>query len=156
MRRLLLACLLVISTAFAHANEAQPVAANPALEKRVMALAEELRCLVCQNQTIADSHAELAIDLKNQVREKLAQGMSDKDVVDYMVQRYGDFVRYRPPVKAATWLLWFGPFLLLIGGIAVLGLKLYRGRPPVEALPEADMQRAAELLRAPTDMKETK
>lgn len=156
MRRLLLACLLVLSTAFAHANEAQPVAANPALEKRVMALAEELRCLVCQNQTIADSHAELAIDLKNQVREKLAQGMSDKDVVDYMVQRYGDFVRYRPPVKAATWLLWFGPFLLLIGGIVVLGLKLHRGRPPVDALPEAEMQRAAELLRAPIDMKEKK
>lgn len=155
MRRLLLACVLVLMNAAAGANEAQPVAANPALEKRVMALAEELRCLVCQNQTIADSHAELAIDLKNQVREKLAQGMSDKAVIDYMVQRYGDFVLYRPPVKTTTWLLWFGPFLLLIGGIAFLGLKLSRRRQP-EALPESEMQRAAQLLRATPDMKETK
>ena len=148
MRRLLLCCVLALSSALGHAAEAQPVAANPALEKRVMAISEELRCLVCQNQTIADSHAELAIDLKNQVREKLAQGMSNKDVIDYMVQRYGDFVLYRPPVKATTWLLWFGPFLLLLGGIGFLGLKLGRGRPQVDALPEADMQRAAELLRA--------
>ena len=155
MRRLFLACLLVWVHAAAVANEAAPVAANPALEKRVMALAEELRCLVCQNQTIADSHAELAIDLKNQVREKLAQGMSDKDVVDYMVQRYGDFVLYRPPVKATTWLLWFGPFLLLLGGIGVLVLKLSRRRASPEALPDSEMQRAAELLRANTDTKET-
>jgi cytochrome c-type biogenesis protein CcmH len=147
--------MLVLMHSVACANEAQPAAANPALEKRVMALAEELRCLVCQNQTIADSHAELAIDLKNQVREKLAQGMSDKAVVDYMVQRYGDFVLYRPPVKTTTWLLWFGPFLLLIGGIVFLGLKLSRRTQP-EALSEPEMQRAAELLRATTDMKETK
>jgi cytochrome c-type biogenesis protein CcmH len=147
--------MLVLLHTVACANEAQPAAANPALEKRVMALAEELRCLVCQNQTIADSHAELAIDLKNQVREKLAKGMSDKDVVDYMVQRYGDFVLYRPPVKTTTWLLWFGPFLLLIGGIVFLGLKLSRRKQP-EALPESEMQRGAELLRTTTDMKETK
>ena len=102
MRRLLIVCLLALSTAGAHAGEAQPVAANPALEKHVMAISEELRCLVCQNQTIADSHAELAIDLKNQVREKIEQGMSDKDVIAYMVQRYGDFVLYRPPVITAN------------------------------------------------------
>ncbi len=92
-----MACLLVLSTALAHAKEAQPAAANPALEKQVMAIAEELRCLVCQNQTIADSNADLAIDLRNQVREKLVQGMSDKDILAYMVQRYGDFILYRPP-----------------------------------------------------------
>lgn len=155
MRRLFLACVLALMNAVACANQAQAVAADPVLEKRVTALAEELRCLVCQNQTIADSHAELAIDLKNQVREKLAQGLSDKDVVDYMVQRYGDFVLYRPPVKSTTWLLWFGPFLLLIGSIAFLGLKLGRRRQP-EALPESEMQRAAELLRATTDVKEIK
>jgi cytochrome c-type biogenesis protein CcmH len=156
VHRLLLCCLLVLSTTLAHAGVAQPVAANPALEKRVLAISEELRCLVCQNQTIADSHAELAIDLKNQVREKLAQGMSDKDVIDYMVQRYGDFVLYRPPVKSTTWLLWFGPFLLLLGGIAFLGLKLGRGRPALAPLPEADMKRAAELLGATTTTKETR
>lgn len=160
MHRLLIGCMLflsmALSTAPALANEAQPVAANPALEKHVMALSEELRCLVCQNQTIADSSAELAIDLRNQVREKLEQGMSDQDVIDYMVQRYGDFILYRPPLKITTWLLWFGPFLLLIGGITFLGLKLRRGRAQVDALPEAEMQRAAALLRATTTMKETK
>ena len=154
MRKLFLACLLVSVTVTAYANEAPDAAANPALEKRVMALSGELRCLVCQNQTIADSNAELAIDLKNQVREKLGQGMSDKDVIDYMVQRYGDFVLYRPPVKTITWLLWFGPFLLLVGGIFILLLKLSRRRIQLDALPESEMQRAAQLLRPATDMKE--
>ena len=155
MRKLFFGCLLALLTALALANEAKPVAANPALEKHVMAIAEELRCLVCQNQTIADSSAGLAIDLKNQVREKIEQGMSDKDILAYMVQRYGDFVLYRPPVKATTWLLWFGPFVLLIGGIVFLGLKLRRGRPQVDELPQAQMQRAADLLRATSEMKET-
>lgn len=154
MRKLFFASLLVLMTVVAHANEAPSAAADPALEKRVMALAEELRCLVCQNQTIADSNAELAIDLRGQVREKLAQGMSEKDVIAYMVQRYGDFVLYRPPVKATTWLLWFGPFLLLAGGIFFLLLKLSRRRMQVDALPESEMERAAQLLRATPDMKE--
>lgn len=161
MRRLLIGCLFVLSTAFAQAEMAQPVTANntvleTALEKHVMAISEELRCLVCQNQTIADSHADLAIDLRNQVREMLRKGMSDKDVVDYMVHRYGDFVLYRPPLKPITWLLWFGPFLLLLGGIGFLGLKLRRGRPQIAPLSEAEMQRAAELLRTSTAMKEAK
>jgi cytochrome c-type biogenesis protein CcmH len=150
----ILALASAVSVA-AYADVATPVAANPALEKRVMALTQELRCLVCQNQTIADSHADLAIDLKNQVREKLAQGMSDKDVIDFMVQRYGDFVLYRPPVKSTTWLLWFGPFLLMIGGLALLGWKLGRRSPVAEALPASDMQRAAELLGADSDTKES-
>ena len=156
MRRLFFGCLLALLTAVTHAAEAQPVVANPALEKQVMAIAEELRCLVCQNQTIADSNAELAVDLRNQVREKLEQGMSSKDILSYMVQRYGDFVLYRPPVKSTTWLLWFGPFLLLIGGIIILVLKLRRGRPQVDDLPQAEMQRASELLRATADVKEKK
>lgn len=154
MRKLFLACLLVLTAATAYAREAPSAAADPVLEKRVMALSAELRCLVCQNQTIADSNAELAIDLKNQVREKLGQGMSDKDIVDYMVQRYGDFVLYRPPVKTITWLLWFGPFLLLVGGIFVLMLKLSRRRTQVDSLPESERQRAAQLLRPDIDMKE--
>jgi cytochrome c-type biogenesis protein CcmH len=159
VRKFFLACLLALTTASAatvYAKEAPNVAADPVLEKRVMALSAELRCLVCQNQTIADSNAELAIDLKNQVREKLGQGMSDKDVVDYMVQRYGDFVLYRPPVKSITWLLWFGPFLLLIVGVFFLGLKLSRRRTQVDALPESEMQRAAQLLRPAPDMKDKK
>lgn len=154
MHKLILICLLLL-TSFAQASEALPVAENPELEKRVQAISEELRCLVCQNQTIADSHADLAIDLKNQVREMLAQGKSNKEVTDYMVQRYGDFVLYRPPVKNTTWLLWFGPFLLLVGGIGFLGLKL-KNRQPSAELPEGEMQRAAELLRPSVEIKESK
>jgi cytochrome c-type biogenesis protein CcmH/NrfF len=106
----LIATLLVLLGAFqVHAADAPDVAADPALEMRVNALSAELRCLVCQNQTIADSHAELAIDLKNQVREQLSAGRSERQVIDYMTQRYGDFVLYRPPLKATTVLLWAGP-----------------------------------------------
>ncbi|WP_348983154.1 cytochrome c-type biogenesis protein [Herbaspirillum sp. ST 5-3] len=146
MRKFFLSLMLVLSFA-AQAKEAPPAAADPALEKRMLDLTEQLRCLVCQNQTIADSHAELAIDLKNQVREKLAAGMSDKDVINYMVERYGDFVLYKPPVKGATWLLWFGPFLLLIGGIAVLVVKVKRRDAPTDNVPEEEMKRAASLLK---------
>jgi cytochrome c-type biogenesis protein CcmH len=150
----LLCFTLTLLAASLQAKDAPAVAADPVLEKRVLDLSAELRCLVCQNQTIADSHAELAIDLKNQVREKLSEGMSDKDVIAFMVQRYGDFVLYRPPVKSTTWLLWFGPFLLLFGGLVVLGLKLARRRTPPETLPASDLQRAAALLGDTTDTKE--
>jgi cytochrome c-type biogenesis protein CcmH len=158
VRRFFIAIILALANVAlfnVYADEAKPVAADPVLEQRVHALTEELRCLVCQNQTIADSHADLAIDLKNQVREKLKQGMSDKDIIDYMVQRYGDFVLYRPPVKSTTWLLWFGPFLLLIGGLAFLAWKLSRRDAAVAAVPAADMQRAAEMLGASSETKES-
>jgi cytochrome c-type biogenesis protein CcmH len=122
-----------------------PAAADPALEKRVLALAQELRCLVCQNQTLADSHADLALDLKNQVRLKLAAGMSERDVIDYMVQRYGDFVLYKPPVKAATWLLWYGPFLLLGLGLFLLFRKM-RARQRVDERADEDRLREAAAL----------
>lgn len=154
MHQFFCAFLMAVACAFATAREAPPAAADPVLEARVMNLAEQLRCLVCQNQTLADSHAELAIDLKNQVREKLASGMSDQGVVDFMVQRYGDFVLYRPPVKSTTWLLWFGPFLLLGGGIVVLLMKLAKRRETNDAVPEEELQRAAALLGADHQMKE--
>jgi cytochrome c-type biogenesis protein CcmH/NrfF len=98
------------------AGEAQPTSADPALEARVNHLSAEMRCLVCQNQSLADSHADLAIDLKNKVREQLKAGRTDRQVIDYMTERYGDFVLYRPPVKATTLLLWGGPLLLLLAG----------------------------------------
>ena len=123
---LIVAALMCTIAMPGWASEAQPTAVDVALEKRVMALAEELRCLVCQNQTIADSNAPLAVDLRNQVREKLGAGMSERDIIDYMVARYGDFVLYRPPVKATTMLLWFGPAALLVGALAVLILVLRR------------------------------
>ena len=141
-----LALSLALSFAL-HAKEAAPAAADPQLEKRAMSLAEELRCLVCQNQTIADSNAPLAVDLREQVREKLKQGQSDAEIIDYMVQRYGDFVRYRPPVKAATLLLWFGPAVLLLVGLFVLVRRLRAPRTePVAPLSEAERARAASLL----------
>jgi cytochrome c-type biogenesis protein CcmH len=149
--RSLLSILLLAALALTFsvaAEEAKPVGGDPVLEKHVQALTSELRCLVCQNQTIADSHADLAIDLKNQVREKLAQGMSDQQVIDYMVERYGDFVLYRPPVKSTTWLLWFGPFLLLVLGLIALAWRIKSRAVALEAqtLTEAELQRAAELL----------
>ncbi|NDE41557.1 MAG: cytochrome c-type biogenesis protein CcmH, partial [Betaproteobacteria bacterium] len=98
----------------AGAGEAKPMASDPALEARVMVIAEELRCLVCQNETIAASHADLAVDLRGQIRQKLSQGQSSQQILDFMVARYGDFVLYRPPLKASTVLLWVGPFALLL------------------------------------------
>ena len=132
------------------AKEAPTVAADPVLEKRAMVLAEELRCLVCQNQTIADSHAELAIDLKNQIREKLKAGMSEAQIIDYMVARYGDFVLYRPPVKATTLPLWIGPFALLFAALAGLFFYIVRRRrsTPEQPLSEADEARVRSLLEA--------
>nr|WP_245213457.1 cytochrome c-type biogenesis protein [Rhizobacter sp. AJA081-3] len=142
-------CLLLLC-APVFAAEAQPTVADPALELRVNRLAAELRCLVCQNQSLADSHATLAIDLKNQVREQLQAGRSDAQVIDYMTQRYGDFVLYRPPVKATTLLLWAGPLLLLVGGSLALWRLLGAGarRAPDAPLPADAAARSAELLEA--------
>ena len=121
-------------------------AEDPNLEKRVTSLAHELRCLVCQNQTLADSNAPLAVDLRNQVREQLAAGKSEQDVLDFMVARYGDFVLYRPPLKASTVLLWGGPFLFLLFGIWLLIRRVRKQAIPERQLSEADRARAAKLL----------
>jgi cytochrome c-type biogenesis protein CcmH len=145
---LLLACLFAFHVPSASAGEATPLAEDHVLEAGVMRLSEELRCLVCQNQTIADSHAGLAIDLKNQIREQLRAGRTDAEILAYMVERYGDFVLYRPPVKATTAALWYGPFALLAFGAAVVIVVIRRRRPhaPDASLTEAQRQRAATLL----------
>ncbi|MCG6950896.1 MAG: cytochrome c-type biogenesis protein CcmH [Betaproteobacteria bacterium] len=130
--------LLAAAPGSAQMREAPPLAADPAVEARVMHLASVLRCLVCQNQTLADSNAELAVDLRNQLREQVKAGRSDEQIVDYLVTRYGDFVLYRPPMKATTALLWVGPFLLLVGGLAALGLTLRRRARAQGAMAEAD------------------
>ena len=121
-------------------------AQDPALDKRVAGLAHELRCLVCQNQTLADSNAPLAVDLRNQIREQLKSGASERDVIDFMVARYGDFVLYRPPLKASTLALWIGPFVLLALGAFLLVRRLVRRRAPEQQLSEAERARAAKLL----------
>jgi len=146
--------LALALTPAAFAGEAKPVAADPALEERVTALASELRCLVCQNQTLADSNAPLAVNLRNQIREKMQRGASERDIVDYMVSRYGDFVLYRPPFKTTTILLWAGPILLMIAGFAVLYFRLARRRAePKAELSKEDRKRAAALLRNDGDGK---
>ena len=125
-RLLILLAALLLAIAPAAAKVAEPVASDPALEARMMALATELRCLVCQNQTIADSHADLAVDLRQQVREMLARGLTDDQVRRYMTDRYGDFVLYRPPLKSTTAALWLGPGLLLAVALAALAVVIRR------------------------------
>src|SRR5689334_12125862 len=120
----LMAWLLLALPAFA--NDAAPAADDPALEARMTRITAELRCLVCQNQTIADSNADLAQDLRRQVREMLRKGDDDAKIINYMTDRYGDFVLYRPPVKATTLLLWFGPALMLLLGFGALALVMRR------------------------------
>lgn len=123
-------CLLVVALALAgYGAPAQPAAApagDPAIEARMVRITAELRCLVCQNQTIADSSAALAVDLRREARALLQQGKSDAEVLAYMTARYGDFVLYRPPLKSTTALLWFGPALMLLGGAGVLVVLLRR------------------------------
>lgn len=137
-----------LSFGVAGAKEAEPLAEDPAVEQRLNKLAEELRCLVCQNESLAGSRAELANDLRREIRDLIKAGKSDKEIIDYLVQRYGDFVLYRPPVKSSTYLLWGGPFLLLVGGAATLILYLRRRGIRVKEAPlSADQQaRAASLL----------
>src|SRR6266851_1194871 len=115
----LLAILFSLSPALAIAGEAQPNE-DPQIEVRMRALTEQLRCLVCQNETLADSRADLAEDLRREIRKEIKAGKSDPEIIAFLTQRYGDFILYKPPVKQTTYLLWFGPFVLLLVGIAVL------------------------------------
>jgi len=147
MKKLLI-LLLCLMPLCAFAGEAKDIAEDPVVEKRMVALAENLRCLVCQNESLASSHAELAEDLRKEVREMIRKGMDDKQITAYLVARYGDFVLYKPPVKSYTILLWFGPFALLLLGVGGLFFQLRKRRlntSEVELSPEAE-QRAAALL----------
>lgn len=128
------------------AKEAQPSAADPVLEERVMRLSKELRCLVCQNETLADSRADLAEDLRDQIREQMKAGKSDKQIIAYLTERYGKFILYNPPIDPTTYLLWFGPFVLLLAGLAVLFRYLKQRRELIIETPLS----AAERLRAET------
>jgi cytochrome c-type biogenesis protein CcmH len=133
MKKLLIIFLLISSSAFA--GDAKPLGDDPVIEARLKTLSQDLRCLVCQNTTLADSSAPLAEDLRQEIRKLMREGKSDQEVVDYLVARYGDFVRYRPPVNNETALLWFGPFLLLIIGAFVLyrALKKQAGSDDIQA-----------------------
>jgi cytochrome c-type biogenesis protein CcmH len=142
-------CLFFFSSLISFAKEAQPNE-DPQIAARMKNLTEQLRCLVCQNETLADSRADLAEDLRKQVREQIKAGKSDQEIIAYLTQRYGDFVLYNPPVKSTTYLLWFGPFALLILGTTVLFLFLKRRRELIQEQPLTadEHRRAEEILRS--------
>lgn len=150
MRKLL--CLLAVlvsalAVSPAFAREAAPVG-DPAVEARLLKITEELRCLTCMGQSIADSHSGFSDDMRREIREMIAQGKSDKQIMEFMVQRYGDFVLYRPPVKTSTWLLWFGPFLLFAVALGALILKLKkRSKNVAQPLTAEEHAKAVRLLQ---------
>ena len=152
MKRLflvLMACLAIP----VWANEAVPVGDDPVIEARMVNLAADLRCLVCQNESLAGSHAELAEDLRREIRDQMKQGKSDKEVVTYLTDRYGDFVLYRPPFRSYTLLLWLGPvlFLLIGGAIWYATLKRRRAIQATQQVSEASLRQAADLLEEKQD-----
>jgi cytochrome c-type biogenesis protein CcmH len=150
IRHALLVLLMALAGAGALAREAPPAADDPALEARLHKLSTELRCLVCQNETLADSRADLANDLRREIRDMMRAGRSDREITDFLVARYGDFVLYRPPVKSTTLLLWVGPFALLaLGGVVWFVLLRRRARRAEEAPLTAEEQRLAAVLLDP-------
>lgn len=148
MKRALLLLMLLCSLALSvSAQEARPLTDDPELEKRLLRLSQELRCLVCQNETLADSQAGLAQDLRAQIREQMKAGKTDKEIVTYLTERYGQFVLYRPPIQPTTYLLWFGPFIFLLGGLALLFRYVKQRRHLIQESPlSADQKRRIEEL----------
>ena len=124
------------------AQEARPMADDPELEKRVRALSQKLRCPMCQNETLADSPAGVAVDLRNQIREQMKAGKSEEEIIAFLTARYGDFVLYEPPVRPTTYLLWFGPFILLIGGLFLLYRYVKQRRELIPNVPLSPQERA--------------
>ena len=149
MKRVSILALVLISlAALALAKDAQPVE-DPQIEQRMQALTQQLRCLVCQNETLADSRADLAEDLRREIRGQMKAGKSDQEIIAFLTQRYGNFVLYKPPVQPTTYLLWFGPFVLLLAGTLLLYRYLKRRRELIQDQPltAAERKQAEELLR---------
>ena len=146
---ILSAIVLACAANIASAKDAAPLADDPVTEQRLIAISEEMRCLVCQNESLAGSRSDLANDLRREIRVLIVEGKSDEQIRNFMVERYGDFVLYRPPVKPITWLLWMGPFVILLAGI--IGLMVYLRRRnqsvPSTTLSEEDNRRIDALLR---------
>jgi cytochrome c-type biogenesis protein CcmH len=149
MKRLTFTVLATVCFATALFGQVARPIEDPAIEQRMKHLTKELRCLVCQNETLADSQAPLAEDLRREIREQIKAGKTDQEILAYATQRYGDFVLYNPPVKAKTYLLWFGPFVLLVGGAAFLYRYVKRRRDLIQAEPltAEERQRAEKLLK---------
>ena len=148
MKPILLIALCVFSFSLSFAKDAVPLADDPVIEQRLISISEEMRCLVCQNESLAGSRSDLANDLRREIRTLIKEGKSDDQIRSFMVERYGDFVLYRPPVKPITWLLWIGPFIILLIGIAGLLIYLRRRNNAVTniALSDDDNQRIDALL----------
>ena len=151
--RLLLTLLLIsllASVAVSQVRREPPVIDDPALELRLNKLSQELRCLVCQNETLADSRADLAEDLRDEIREQMKAGKSDKEIIAFLTERYGQFILYRPQVTPTTYLLWFGPFILLLGGLAILFYYIKQRRDQIaeQPLSSDERRRAEEMLRS--------
>lgn len=150
MKRLIALLLLALAFGGASAKEAAPLAEDPVVEQRLIAISEEMRCLVCQNESLAGSRSDLANDLRRELRTLIKQGKTDAEIREFMVERYGDFVLYRPPVKPQTYLLWAGPFLLMIVAVVVLLRYLRRRNRAVDHEPQLtndEATRAEALLR---------
>ena len=149
MKRILTCLLFLLFSNIVFANEAAPLAEDPVLEQRLITISEEMRCLVCQNESLAGSRSDLAQDLRREIRGLIKEGKSDAEIRTFMVERYGDFVLYRPPVKPITWLLWLGPFALMIAGIAALLVYLRKRNSQITGnlLSEEENKRIDALLR---------
>ena len=147
-RALLLISVCLCFASVAVAQEARPVE-DPQIEQRMRALTEQLRCLVCQNETLADSRADLAEDLRREIRKEIKAGKTDPEIIAFLTQRYGDFILYNPPVKSTTYLLWFGPFVILLVGIAALYRYLGRRKNLIadKPLTAGERKQAEDLLR---------
>lgn len=151
MKYLLVLFLALQMATSSYAGDAAPLAEDPVVEQRLIVISEELRCLVCQNESLAGSRADLAMDLRREIRTLIKDGKTDAEIRDYMVSRYGDFVLYRPPVKPITWALWFGPLLLLIGAVVML-VRMVRRSQRSAAAPALD---AAQRAKAQSLLKDT-
>ncbi len=152
LRHCVLVFWVIFSGSFACANIATPLAQDPVVEQRMLVISEELRCLVCQNESLAGSRADLAQDLRREIRSLINAGKTDAEIMDFMVSRYGDFVRYRPPVNPITWMLWFGPFLLLMGALGGLIWMIKRGQRQTDAPTlNAEQRKQAQALLQDTE-----
>jgi len=151
IRRLILSLfMLCFAASVLPAQTAQPLGDDPVVEERLARLSRELRCLQCQNETLADSRADLAEDLRREIREQIRAGKTDQEIIAFLTQRYGDFILYRPQVQPKTYLLWFGPFVLLLFGLLILFRYVKRRRDLIteEPLTKAEKRQAEELLRS--------
>ena len=149
LRSLILVLVLICSGSMVLAKDAMPLADDPVIEQRLIVISEEMRCLVCQNESLAGSRSDLANDLRREIRNLIKEGKTDDQIRSFMVERYGDFVLYRPPVKPITWFLWIGPFVILLVGIIGLMVYLRRRNQSVQInkLSEADNRRIDALLK---------